>query len=80
MVRASNFSYDCHLLHNIFTSNEENKFVWRQTKLLPNNKRFVCVWGTWETLGEVSIIERGELKKRYCVSIETEAFVSSNRY
>ena len=45
----------------------------KQTKLLPDHKRFVRVfWG--ETIGEVSIIKRGELKKKILyISITAEA-------
>ena len=54
-VRASNFSYGYFPLHNIL----------KQTKLLPNHKRFVHVFG--ERLQEdwVSIIKDKEAKKLY---------------
>ena len=47
----------------------------KQTKLLPDHKRFVCVfWG--ETIGEVSIIkERGAKKEILYISITAESSV-----
>jgi len=46
----------------------------KQTKLLPDHKRFVRVFLRGETIGEVSIIkERGAKKQILYISITAEA-------
>ena len=73
-ANASYFSNDYYPLHNIFASNQKiNLGGGKVSKRLPNNCRFVCVWGTGETKGEISIIKRGKLKKSHCISITAEA-------
>ena len=65
--RAWNFSYGYFPLHNISTSKLFTKINLRslkQTKLLPDQKKFVRVF-QGETIGEVSIIKERGAKKHY---------------
>ena len=51
-ANASYFSNDYYPLHNIFASNQKiNLGGGKVSKRLPNNCRFVCVWGAGRLKG-----------------------------